>query len=351
MITEKYIKYNINSKDKRTTDCVARAISTALDKNYNDVHKALLSMRKAENKSSYKIASVYGKVINQLAGQPIENVVLSNPITVRQFCEDNPNGTYILHCKSDGFTTGHLCAVINGDLYDTWNSSKWVVTDFYEVPSERDVVDVYTDEREDKIENFVQTFSKTYSKQIRDVVHTAPNIKSWWSGARCTDPYTIEVSIGLYDFLATSTQQKPTLLFKYPIKISLRETDVDTALDNGMQEVLKSLKCKLYEYNRKSSVGSNHNSNVDVIPEHDDYTYGKVKSLTEDEKRLISRIDGNGRGGYYRVWVYTLPDDEWYEKLSNGFPVRRDFEIFGGVPELHKWLKTYIKSNGKEVLW
>ena len=36
--------------------------------------------------------------------------------TIREFCEDHPEGTYILG------TGSHVVAVIDGNLYDTWDS-------------------------------------------------------------------------------------------------------------------------------------------------------------------------------------------------------------------------------------
>ena len=37
--------------------------------------------------------------------------------TAERFCEDHPRGTYVL-----GFG-GHTATVVNGDLYDAWDSS------------------------------------------------------------------------------------------------------------------------------------------------------------------------------------------------------------------------------------
>lgn len=40
--------------------------------------------------------------------------------TVKDFCEDYKNGTYILWV--DGQESGHVLCVIDGNYYDTWDS-------------------------------------------------------------------------------------------------------------------------------------------------------------------------------------------------------------------------------------
>lgn len=116
-----------------------------------------------------------------------------------------------------------------------------------------------------------------------------------------------------------------------------------------MKDVLKKAKQKLYVYdrNRRGVPSSRHNTNVDIIPEHDDWTH--LNSLNPDEKRLIAWLSGH-RGCYIGA-VYTLPKDPWFEIKPNGHPLKRDFEVFGGVTELKKWLQTYIKSNGATILY
>ena len=46
--------------------------------------------------------------------------------TVKDFCEEHPEGTYILA------TGSHVVAVIDGDYYDTWDSGDEIPIYFWE---------------------------------------------------------------------------------------------------------------------------------------------------------------------------------------------------------------------------
>ena len=51
--------------------------------------------------------------------------------TVEDFANKNRHGTYIVYCsnsiKQDTSKSFHLVAIINGDIYDTWDSSNYYV--------------------------------------------------------------------------------------------------------------------------------------------------------------------------------------------------------------------------------
>lgn len=45
-------------------------------------------------------------------------MIIKRGITVKDFCKENPIGTYILAIS------GHVVAVIDGDYFDTWDSGE-----------------------------------------------------------------------------------------------------------------------------------------------------------------------------------------------------------------------------------
>lgn len=65
---------------------------------------------------------VWGAVLQQ-HGFVRKNITDTCPpcYTAERFCREHPKGIYVL-----GFG-GHTATVIDGDLYDTWNSSNEVV--------------------------------------------------------------------------------------------------------------------------------------------------------------------------------------------------------------------------------
>lgn len=110
----RYVNFNKNPLYKRVGDCTVRAIATALDKSWQEVYIWLC---------------VYGLMYcdlpsaNYVWGEYLKNngfrryvIDQDGLYTVKDFCEDNPDGTYILALQT------HVVCVKNGDYFDTWDS-------------------------------------------------------------------------------------------------------------------------------------------------------------------------------------------------------------------------------------
>ena len=112
-----YINYNPNPTGRSVGDCAVRAISKALDLDWEDAFDLL-----AEN--AYQMGdmpsadSVWGATLRQKGfyRRSIPNTC-PDCYTAEDFCIDNPRGTFVL-----GFG-GHVATVKDGNLYDSWNSS------------------------------------------------------------------------------------------------------------------------------------------------------------------------------------------------------------------------------------
>lgn len=111
-----FISTNPNPKRKYVGDCVIRALSIALDKGWRDVFKemSILCMIECDMPSSNQI---WGEYLGE-NGFVRHAIPDTCPIcyTVRDFCNDNPQGLYILG------TGNHVVTVIDGNYYDTWDS-------------------------------------------------------------------------------------------------------------------------------------------------------------------------------------------------------------------------------------
>ena len=111
-----YIYYNANPLGRQTDDCVKRALSKALDYSWDRVHVELAVMA---------LAKAGIETENDIWGEYLERKGFDRyPIpdtcpfcyTIKDFCNDNPNGTFIIG------TGSHVVCVIDGDYYDTWDS-------------------------------------------------------------------------------------------------------------------------------------------------------------------------------------------------------------------------------------
>ena len=110
-------EYNPNPVGRRVGDCAVRAISKALDTDWESAYILLVSNGFAMGDMP-SADSVWGATLRQ-KGFYRKTLPDTCPdcYNVIDFCEDFPVGTYVL-----GFG-GHVATVVDGDLYDSWDSS------------------------------------------------------------------------------------------------------------------------------------------------------------------------------------------------------------------------------------
>ena len=112
-------KYFLNNPTGRNVgDCAVRAVSVALGIDWEDAYNLIAD-------AGYQMGdmpssdSVWGAVLRQhgFYRRAIPNTC-PDCYTAEEFTIDNPHGVYGL-----GFG-GHVATVIDGNLYDSWDSSK-----------------------------------------------------------------------------------------------------------------------------------------------------------------------------------------------------------------------------------
>ena len=110
--------YNPNPYGQRTGDCSIRALTKALNKDWDSVF-ALTAEKGFIQKRVQSTDSVWGAVLRD-HGFKRKSLPDSCPdcYTAELFCEDHPEGIYVL-----GFG-GHVATVIDGILFDAWDSSQ-----------------------------------------------------------------------------------------------------------------------------------------------------------------------------------------------------------------------------------
>lgn len=113
-----YIEYNPNPIGRKVGDCSVRAVSKALNLGWEAAYIALVinGLSMGDMPSS---DSVWGATLRQ-HGFYRKSLPDNCPVcyTAADFCEDNPRGVFVL-----GFG-GHVATVVDGDIYDSWDSSK-----------------------------------------------------------------------------------------------------------------------------------------------------------------------------------------------------------------------------------
>lgn len=108
--------YNPNPKANLVGDCVVRAISLALNQDWDTSYLGVTTQgyELKDMPSSNAIWSAY------LKHNGFKRYIIPDTCpdcyTIKDFCIDNPEGLYLLA------TGTHVVTVVNGDYYDTWDS-------------------------------------------------------------------------------------------------------------------------------------------------------------------------------------------------------------------------------------
>lgn len=121
-----YVFYNPNPLGKDTGDCVIRAISKALDYDWEKTYTelALQGYMMSDMPSSNAVWGTY--LLNKGYHEYSMISKCKNCYTIADFCKDNPVGTYILG------TGNHVVCCINGMVYDTFNSENMIPIYYFE---------------------------------------------------------------------------------------------------------------------------------------------------------------------------------------------------------------------------
>ena len=102
----------------RVEDCTQRAISAALDVDWDTASDMIYEMAKAMGTTTHDDAA-WGAVLrrNGFMRAAIPNTC-PDCYTAEDFCRDHPQGTFVLAFG------GHVACVQDGRLFDSWDSSQ-----------------------------------------------------------------------------------------------------------------------------------------------------------------------------------------------------------------------------------
>lgn len=122
-----YRYFQPNPVGNVTRDCVIRAICAALDMSWDDAFD-LLAERAKQMGTTMDENAVYGSILRQCGFYKMVPLGCPDCYTAREFCLAHPYGVYVL-----GFT-GHVATVIDGQVWDSFDSSDETVTYYWGLP-------------------------------------------------------------------------------------------------------------------------------------------------------------------------------------------------------------------------
>ena len=117
---------NLNPQGKSVGDCTVRAIAIATGSAWVDTYLdlCLTGMVMADMPSANSVTTAY------LRNKGFHRRTIPDDCpdcyTIADFCKDHPKGTYIIG------TGSHLTTVIDGNLWDSWNSENETPVYYFE---------------------------------------------------------------------------------------------------------------------------------------------------------------------------------------------------------------------------
>lgn len=119
-------RLNLNPKNRKTSDCVIRAISYAFGQSWEDTFQDLCKIG-LELKSMPNDKLVYSAYLadQEWAKQKMPRFADNSRYTIKEFLAENPQGTFILSIAN------HLTVAKDGVLVDTWNCSHKSVGNYW----------------------------------------------------------------------------------------------------------------------------------------------------------------------------------------------------------------------------
>ena len=111
-----FVRYNPNPTGRNVGDCAIRAVAKALKIDWETAY-SMIANAGYDMGDMPSSDSVWGAVLRQngFYRKAIPNQC-PDCYTAEDFSIDHPVGTYVL-----GFG-GHVATIVNGDLYDSWDS-------------------------------------------------------------------------------------------------------------------------------------------------------------------------------------------------------------------------------------
>ena len=120
-----WLYYNPNPYGLKVGDCAVRAVSKAFGETWNTAF-ADIAVEAFMMKDMPSSDSVWG---NTLRRKGFKRATIPdscpNCYTAEEFCRDHPEGTYVLAFG------GHVATVVDGNLYDSWDSSGEIPLYYY----------------------------------------------------------------------------------------------------------------------------------------------------------------------------------------------------------------------------
>lgn len=315
-ITADWMRYNANSKDKSLGDCSIRAIAFAYGRDYDQVRNQLRHLKQVTRASVYNEMGNLRKYLQNSKAKPLTNFTPYDMDTA-EFADKFPQGTYIVFTgPPHKHQLDHAACIVDGDLYDSWDSSHYEVGEAWQVTDKTTGLEygTYLDIA-DALESYIDAYLARESKKYQGWFVCERNSSEYIDGYTCK--WTIYVTTDKNLDSGSHYLSDYTYGKQFIVKLNPR-----MSIDKNLESL--KVKCKQQIYNwvyqfEKDVRDTQAMKNVEIHPQYIGYNSRKLLKLPEWCRKYVKEfyISSNSEDTYpYYLWMDPLPGDSDTRSVS-----------------------------------
>lgn len=314
-------RYNANTRDSNVGDCVKRSLSVAFRMDYDEVSRELNRIKRDIGANAFNNLRVVDQFLGHRNTTAWTTIQAGERPTVEVFADEHSIGTFLLLSgdpKESQFRgiTNHMICIVDGVIYDSWDSRNEVVVRFVKVNSSASADNIDTlDDWIDEICRDIAEYISKLDTQCKPYLDVVPGFDS----NERTDQYTYEIYFGVKVLKGTEGPQRDwdTPYYRTGEGISHRivvKWNPRLNSDANLANIVKKSKQKIYDwvYMIRKDL-KDHYDSLSVEP-NIQYHGPKSKLMTFPEwvRPLITYYRDDGNPEYadkYDMRIEALPED------------------------------------------
>lgn len=327
VIVSAFKRYNANTRDARVGDCVKRALSVAYSMDYDAVSRELNQIKRDKHADAFNATPVWSEFVRRRGDEVVGRD--RRKFTAAEFCEQHPTGVYLIETGDPkNVYPSHLAAVVDGTLYDSWDSQSWLVYAYGKVHA--GVSDVYEFSYLDVYDDIIE-FVEQYLSQLNP--KNPDSMKISIQDTFGVDTYTFEIRLRckfgqLPKYAEWDSGQ--SIFYRFTVKLSPR-----LSLEKNVENIKKKIKGKIYDWSyniRKDILDAEASESIDTHPEFSRWGNRKqLMMLPEWSRPYVIYIEVKSdyhvkewEDDKYEVYMEALPDDPYIDTRGDRVEFRSD---------------------------